>query len=86
MEITKVNLRLVENMNKVRAIASVTFDEEFVVNDIRLVEGDKGFFVAMPSRKLPDGSYRDVAHPIKTEMREKIQQAVLKEYENKKGS
>jgi stage V sporulation protein G len=85
MEITKVNLRLVENMNKVRAIASVTFDEEFVVNDIRLVEGDKGFFVAMPSRKLPDGSYKDVAHPIKTEMREKIQQAVLAEYENKKS-
>lgn len=86
MEITKVNLRLVENMNKVRAIASVTFDDEFVVNDIRLVEGDKGFFVAMPSRKLPDGNYKDVAHPIKTEMREKIQQAVMAEYENKKSS
>lgn len=85
MEITKVNLRLVENMNKVRAIASVTFDDEFVVNDIRLVEGDKGFFVAMPSRKLPDGNYKDVAHPIKTEMREKIQEAVLAEYENKKS-
>ncbi len=86
MEITRVNLRLVENMNKVRAIASVTFDDEFVVNDIRLVEGDKGFFVAMPSRKLPDGNYKDIAHPIKTEMREKIQQAILSEYENKKGS
>lgn len=86
MEITKVNLRLVENMNKVRAIASVTFDDEFVVNDIRLVEGDKGFFIAMPSRKLPDGNYKDVAHPIKTEMREKIQEAVLAEYQNKKGS
>lgn len=85
MEITKVNLRLVENMNKVRAIASVTFDDEFVVNDIRLVEGDKGYFVAMPSRKLPDGNYKDVAHPIKTEMREKIQKAVLAEYENKKS-
>ncbi len=85
MEITKVNLRLVENMNKVRAIASVTFDDEFVVNDIRLVEGDKGFFVAMPSRKLPDGNYKDVAHPIKTEIRKKIQEAVLAEYENKKS-
>ncbi len=86
MEITKVNLRLVENMNKVKAIASVVFDDAFVVNDIRLVEGDKGFFVAMPSRKLPDGSHRDVAHPINTAMREKIQQAVLSEYENKKSS
>ncbi|HDP70218.1 MAG TPA: septation regulator SpoVG [Actinobacteria bacterium] len=80
MEITKVIVRLVD-MNKVRAVASVTFDEELVVHNMRIVEGDRGLFVAMPSRKLPNGEYRDVAHPINTEARERIQNAVLNEYE-----
>ncbi len=79
MKITKVVVRLVD-MNKVRAVASITFDEEFVVHNLRVVNGDKGLFVAMPSRKLPNGEYRDVAHPINTETRERIQNVVLDEY------
>ncbi|MDO8886302.1 septation regulator SpoVG [Candidatus Oleimmundimicrobium sp.] len=83
MEITRVVVRLVD-MNKVQAIASITFDDEFVVHNLRVVDGDKGLFVAMPSRKLPNGEYRDVAHPINTEMRERIQSAVLDEYKQVK--
>lgn len=81
MNITKVTIRPVD-MNKVRAVASITIDDEFVVHDLRVVDGDKGLFVAMPSRKLPSGEFRDVAHPISTETREKVQQAVLTEYKN----
>jgi stage V sporulation protein G len=79
MDITKVNIRQVE-MNKVKAIASITIDDEFVVHDLRVVEGEKGLFVAMPSRKLPSGDFRDVAHPINSDTREKIQSAVIAEY------
>lgn len=79
MNITKVVIRPVE-MNKVKALASITFDENFVIHDLRVVEGEKGFFVAMPSRRLPNGSYRDIAHPINTETREMIQAAVLAEF------
>ena len=67
-------------MNKVCAVASITIDDEFVVHDLRVVDGDKGLFVAMPSRKLPNGEYRDVAHPINTQTREMLQQAVLAEF------
>ncbi len=81
MEVTKVVVRKVSNMNRVKAMASVTFDDEFVVHDIRVVEGDKGFFIAMPSRRLPSGEYRDIAHPIKSETRQKIQEAVMEEFE-----
>lgn len=80
MKITRVLVRQVE-MNKVRAIASITIDDEFVVHDLRVVEGDKGLFVAMPSRKLPNGEYRDIAHPINTETRETVQTAVLDEFQ-----
>lgn len=80
MKITRVLVRQVE-MNKVRAIASITIDDEFVVHDLRVVEGDKGLFVAMPSRKLPNGEYRDIAHPINTETRETVQAAVLDEFQ-----
>lgn len=79
MQITKVSIRPVE-MNKVKAIASITIDEEFVIHDLRVVEGDRGLFVAMPSRKLPSGEFRDIAHPINSETRERIQEAVLAEY------
>lgn len=79
MNITKVVIRAVE-MNKVKALASITFDDNFVIHDLRVVEGEKGFFVAMPSRRLPNGSYRDIAHPINTETREMIQSAVLAEF------
>jgi len=79
VRITKVVVRPVD-MNKVCAVASVTIDDEFVVHDLRVVDGDKGLFVAMPSRKLPNGEYRDVAHPINTATREMLQEAVLAEF------
>ncbi len=81
MNITKVAVRLVERMNRVKAMASITIDDDFVVHDIRVVDGEKGLFVAMPSRKLPNGEYRDIAHPLNTETREIIQKAILEEYE-----
>lgn len=64
-----------------KAIVSITFDDAFAVHDIKVVEGDKGLFVAMPSKRMPDGEYKDIAHPISSEVREVIQTAVLKEYE-----
>jgi stage V sporulation protein G len=79
MRVTKVIVRPVE-MNKVKAIASITIDDEFVVHDLRVVEGEKGLFVAMPSRKLPNGEYRDIAHPINMQTREVVQGAVLDEF------
>lgn len=79
MEVTSVNLRLVV-INKVKAICSVTLDDEFVVHGIRLIDGDNGMFVAMPSRKLPSGIFKDIAHPINPDMRGKLQDAVMNEY------
>ena len=64
-----------------KASVSITFDDAFAVHDIKVVEGDKGLFVAMPSKRMPDGEYKDIAHPISSEVREVIQTAVLKEYE-----
>ena len=64
-----------------KAIVSITFDDAFAVHDIKVVEGDKGLFVAMPSKRMTDGEYKDIAHPISSEVREVIQNAVLKEYE-----
>ncbi len=86
MKITNVGVRLVTNMNRVQAIASVTFDDEFVVHDIRIVQGDKGLFIAMPSRRLPDGRFKDVAHPLNSEVRAAIQDAILEEYERAKAA
>ena len=79
MDITKVTLRPV-SMNKVCAIASIVIDDAFVIHDLRVVNGDKGLFVAMPSRKLPNGDFRDICHPINTETRNGIQQAVLDQF------
>ncbi len=79
MEITKVTLRPV-TMNKVCAIASVVIDDQLVVHDLRVVNGDKGLFVAMPSRKLPNGEFRDICHPINTDARNMIQDAVLEQF------
>lgn len=79
MLITKVTLRPVA-MNKVCAIASIVIDDCFVVHDLRVVNGDKGLFVAMPSRKLPNGDFRDICHPINTESRNEIQRAVLEQF------
>lgn len=79
MQITKVTLRPVA-MNKVVAIASIVLDDCFVVHDLRVVNGDKGVFVAMPSRKLPNGDFRDICHPINTDARNAIQAAVLDQF------
>jgi stage V sporulation protein G len=80
VDITKVTLRPVA-MNKVCAIASVVIDDMFVVHDLRVVNGDKGLFVAMPSRKLPSGEFRDICHPINSDARDMIQHAVLEQFE-----
>lgn len=80
MRITDVRLRKVQTEGKMRAVASITFDDEFVVHDIRVIEGQNGLFAAMPSRKTPEGEFRDVAHPITTQAREMIQNAVLQAY------
>ena len=80
MEITDVRLRKVNTEGRMRAIASITIDDEFVVHDIRVIDGNNGMFVAMPSKRTPDGEFRDIAHPISSATREKIQDAVLAEY------
>lgn len=84
MNISKVTLRPVA-MNKVIAIASIIIDDCFVVHDLRVVNGDKGVFVAMPSRKLPNGDFRDICHPINTDARNAIQAAVLEQFKNEGG-
>jgi len=80
MEITDVRVRKVNTEGKMKAVVSVTFDNEFVVHDVKVVEGNNGLFVAMPSRKTPEGDFRDIAHPISSASREKIQTKVLDEY------
>lgn len=82
MEVTDVRLRRVNTDGRMRAIASITIDNEFVVHDIRVIDGNNGMFVAMPSKRTPDGEFRDIAHPISSATREKIQKAVLAEYEH----
>ena len=82
MQITDVRLRRVNSEGRMKAIASITIDDEFVVHDIRVIDGNNGMFVAMPSKRTPDGEFRDIAHPISSSTREKIQSAVLTEYEN----
>jgi stage V sporulation protein G len=84
MDVTKVSLRPVA-MNKVCAIASVVIDDAFVVHDLRVVNGEKGLFVAMPSRKLPNGEFRDICHPINAEARQQLQDTVLAQFELEGG-
>ena len=81
MQITDVRIRKISAEGKMKGIVSVTFDNEFVIHDIKVIEGQMGLFIAMPSRKTPDGEFKDIAHPIKTEAREKIQTAILEAYE-----
>ena len=81
MQITDVRLRKVNSENRMKAVASVTFDNEFVVHDIKVIESQDGLFIAMPSRKTPNGDFKDIAHPINPETREKIQKAILEAYE-----
>jgi stage V sporulation protein G len=81
MQITDVRVRKITKEGKLRAVVSITIDNEFVVHDIKVIEGEKGLFIAMPSRKSADGEYRDVAHPINTDTRERIQSLILERYE-----
>ena len=82
MNITDVRVRRVAKEGKMKAVVSITIDEEFVVHDIKVIEGEKGLFIAMPSRKATDGEYRDIAHPINSETRDKIQGIILAKYES----
>lgn len=81
MEITDVRVRKVAKEGKMKAIVSITFDNEFVVHDIKVIEGEKGLFIAMPSRKALDGEFRDIAHPINSETRDKLQAVILEKFE-----
>lgn len=82
MQITEVRIRMIDTESKMRAVASVTFDGCFVVHDIKIIDGQEGPFVAMPSRKMGDGEFRDVAHPIQQFMRDMIREAVFKAYDD----
>ncbi|NLW23308.1 MAG: septation regulator SpoVG [Tissierellia bacterium] len=81
MKVTDVRIRKITEEGKMKAIVSVTFDDEFVVHDIKIIDGQNGLFIAMPSRKMLDGEFRDIAHPINAETRKKIQDAIFEEYE-----
>ena len=81
MQITDVRIRKVEKEGKMKAVVSITIDEEFVVHDIKIIEGEKGLFIAMPSRKAADGEYRDIAHPINSDTRDRIQKLILEKYQ-----
>lgn len=81
LEITDVRVRKVGGDGKMKAVASVTFDNDFVIHDIKIIEGQNGMFIAMPSRKTPDGEYRDIAHPINSDMRARLQDMILQQYD-----
>ena len=80
MQVTDVRVRRIEKEGKMKAIVSITLDNEFVIHDIKVIEGEKGLFIAMPSRKAADGEYRDIAHPINSNTRERIQREILEKY------
>ena len=81
MQITDIRITSVEKEGKMKAVVSITIDDEFVVHDIKIIEGEKGMFIAMPSRKAADGEYRDIAHPINTATRERLQSMILSKYQ-----
>lgn len=81
MNITDIRVRKVAKDVKMKAVVSITIDDVFVVHDIKVIEGEKGLFIAMPSRKSSDGEYRDIAHPINIETRDMLQKMILKAYE-----
>ncbi len=86
MVISDVRVRIVKKEDsKLKGVASVTFDDCFVVHDIKVIEGNEGYFIAMPSRKTADGEYKDIAHPIKTETREQLIKAILTAFEEEKA-
>lgn len=80
MEITDIRVRKISQEGKMKAVVSVAFDNEFVVHDIKVIEGEKGLFIAMPSRKATDGEFHDIAHPISSKTRDKLQEMVLEKY------
>ena len=81
MNITDVRVRKVSDEGKMKAVISITFDDEFVVHEIKIIEGQNGPFIAMPSRKMGEGDFRDIAHPLSSETRNKIKEAIFAEYE-----
>ena len=86
MVITDIKIRKINAEGKMKAVVSVTFDDVFVVHDIKIIEGNDKLFIAMPSRKTPEGEYRDIAHPINTEMRELLQNKIISKFEEAKNS
>ena len=80
MNITDIRMRKIEKEGKMKAVASITIDDEIVVHDIKIIEGEKGLFIAMPSRKATDGEYKDIAHPIRSDTRAKLQDMILDRY------
>lgn len=81
MQITDVRIRKVEKEGKMKAVVSITIENEFVIHDIKIIEGEKGLFIAMPSRKSNDGEYRDIAHPINSSTRDNLQKMILEKYQ-----
>lgn len=81
MNITDVRIRKVNDEGKMKAVVSITFDDEFVVHDIKIIEGQNGLFIAMPSRKMGEGDFKDIAHPLVSDTRNKIRDAIFEEYE-----
>ncbi len=81
MQITDVRVRKITAEGKMKAVVSITLDDEFVVHDIKVIEGEKGLFIAMPSKKANDGEYRDIAHPINSDTRERVQKMILEAYQ-----
>lgn len=82
MNVTDVRVRKVAKEGKMKAVVSITIDDEFVIHDIKVIEGEKGLFIAMPSRKATDGEYRDIAHPINSATRDHIQKLILDKYQS----
>ncbi|MBQ4109847.1 MAG: septation regulator SpoVG [Clostridia bacterium] len=81
MNITDIRVRKVNSVGKMKAVVSITFDDSFVVHDIKVIEGQDKLFIAMPSRKTPEGEFKDIAHPINTSTREALEAEILKKYE-----
>jgi stage V sporulation protein G len=85
MKVTDVRIRKMNNEGKMKAIVSITLEEQFVIHDVRVIEGNNGLFVAMPSKRTPEGEFKDIAHPITSQMRELVQSAVLMAYSSELG-
>ena len=85
MQVTDVRIRKITKEGKMKAVVSITLDDEFVIHDIKVIEGEKGLFIAMPSKKAMDGEYRDIAHPINSDTRERIQEMILEKYQETAG-